>query len=108
MVLCGLGIQQYAMHNATIQKTTFFELGAYTLKKVMVSILSAASSKILLRKLCVFVLFDVKKSVLCDKPCVVHVAPITNESSCDKLKGKEKKLSLINGRKKKVYIPNRI
>ena len=27
MVLCGLGIQQYAMHNATIQKTTFFELG---------------------------------------------------------------------------------
>ena len=27
MVLCGLGMQQYAMHNATIQKTTFFELG---------------------------------------------------------------------------------
>ena len=27
MVLCGLGIQQCAMHNATIQKTTFFELG---------------------------------------------------------------------------------
>ena len=24
MVLCGLGMQQYAMHNATIQKTTFF------------------------------------------------------------------------------------
>ena len=24
---CGLGMQQYAMHNATIQKTTFFELG---------------------------------------------------------------------------------
>ena len=27
MVLCALGMQQYAMHNATIQKTTFFELG---------------------------------------------------------------------------------
>ena len=27
MVLCGLGMQQYIMHNATIQKTTFFELG---------------------------------------------------------------------------------
>ena len=27
MVLCGLGMQQYTMHNATIQKTTFFELG---------------------------------------------------------------------------------
>ena len=26
MVLCGLGMQQIAMHNATIQKTTFFEL----------------------------------------------------------------------------------
>ena len=23
MVLCGLGMQQYAMHNAPIQKTTF-------------------------------------------------------------------------------------
>ena len=30
MVLCGLGMQQCAMHNATIQKTTFFELGVYT------------------------------------------------------------------------------
>ena len=29
MVLCGLGMQQYAMYNATIQKTTFFELGVY-------------------------------------------------------------------------------
>ena len=29
MVPCGLGMQQYAMHNATIQKTTFFELGVY-------------------------------------------------------------------------------
>ena len=29
MVLCGLGMQQCAMHNATIQKTTFFELGVY-------------------------------------------------------------------------------
>ena len=29
MVLCGLGIQQYAMHNATIQKTAFVELGVY-------------------------------------------------------------------------------
>ena len=29
MVLCGLGMQQYAMHNATIQKTTVFELGEY-------------------------------------------------------------------------------
>ena len=27
MVLCSFGIQQSAMHNATIQKTTFFELG---------------------------------------------------------------------------------
>ena len=27
MVLCGLGMQKCAMHNATIQKTTFFELG---------------------------------------------------------------------------------
>ena len=33
MVLCGLGMQQYAMHNATIQKTTFFELGVYSLIK---------------------------------------------------------------------------
>ena len=31
MVLCGLGMQQYAMHNATIQKTTFSELGVYCL-----------------------------------------------------------------------------
>ena len=31
MVLYGLGMEQYAMHNATIQKTTFFELGVYTL-----------------------------------------------------------------------------
>ena len=30
MVRCGLGMQQYVMHNATIQKTTFFELGVYT------------------------------------------------------------------------------
>ena len=30
MVLCGLGMQQCAMHNATIQKTTFFELGVST------------------------------------------------------------------------------
>ena len=30
MVLCSLGMQQYLMHNATIQKTTFFELGVYT------------------------------------------------------------------------------
>ena len=29
MVLCGLGMQQCAMHNATIQKTTFLELGVY-------------------------------------------------------------------------------
>ena len=29
MVLCSLGMQQCAMHNATIQKTTFFELGVY-------------------------------------------------------------------------------
>ena len=29
IVLCGLGMQQCAMHNATIQKTTFFELGVY-------------------------------------------------------------------------------
>ena len=29
MVRCGLDMQQCAMHNATIQKTTFFELGIY-------------------------------------------------------------------------------
>ena len=29
MVLCGLGMQQYAMHDARIPKTTFFELGVY-------------------------------------------------------------------------------
>ena len=29
MVLCGLGMQQCAIHNATIQKTTVFELGVY-------------------------------------------------------------------------------
>ena len=27
MVRCGMGMQQCAMHNATIQKTTFFKLG---------------------------------------------------------------------------------
>ena len=27
MVLCGLGMQQCAMHNATIQNITFSELG---------------------------------------------------------------------------------
>ena len=27
MVRCGLGMQQCAMHNATIQNTNFFELG---------------------------------------------------------------------------------
>ena len=32
MMLCGLGMQQYTMHNATIQKTTFFELGVLHLK----------------------------------------------------------------------------
>ena len=31
MVRCGLGMQQGVMHNATIQKTTFFELG-YTVQ----------------------------------------------------------------------------
>ena len=31
MVLSGLSMQQYAMHIATIQKTTFFELGVYKL-----------------------------------------------------------------------------
>ena len=34
MVLCGLGMQQYAMHNATIQKTTFFELGVYNVSNL--------------------------------------------------------------------------
>ena len=29
MVHCGLSMQQCAMRNATIQKTTFFELGVY-------------------------------------------------------------------------------
>ena len=28
-MLWGLGMQQCAMHNATIQKITFFELGVY-------------------------------------------------------------------------------
>ena len=32
MVRCGLGIKQCAMHNATIQETTFVELGVYTVK----------------------------------------------------------------------------
>ena len=32
MVLCGLGMQQCTMHNAAIQKTTFFELGVYKKK----------------------------------------------------------------------------
>ena len=31
MVRCGLGMQQCAMHNATIQKTTCFEMGVYVL-----------------------------------------------------------------------------
>ena len=30
MVLRGLGMQQCAVHNATTQKTTFFEFGLYT------------------------------------------------------------------------------
>ena len=34
MVLCGLGMQQHAMHNATIQKTTFFELGVYNVSNL--------------------------------------------------------------------------
>ena len=29
MVLCGLGMQQCAMHNATIQKTTLLKFGVY-------------------------------------------------------------------------------
>ena len=29
MVICGLSMQQCAMYNAAIQKTTFFELGVY-------------------------------------------------------------------------------
>ena len=28
-VRCGLGMQQCTMHSATIQKTTYFELGVY-------------------------------------------------------------------------------
>ena len=34
MVLCGLGMQQCAMHNATILKITFFELGVYMLHEL--------------------------------------------------------------------------
>ena len=34
MALCGLGMQQCAMHNATIQKTTFYELGVYLSNEV--------------------------------------------------------------------------
>ena len=37
MVLCGLGMQQCAIHNATIQKTTFFELGVYYLSETSYS-----------------------------------------------------------------------
>ena len=37
MVLCGLGMQQYAMHNAAIQKTTFFEIGVYLETAVFVT-----------------------------------------------------------------------
>ena len=29
MVRCSQGMQQSAMHSATIQRTTFFELGVY-------------------------------------------------------------------------------
>ena len=29
IVLCSLGVQQYAMRNAAVHKTTFFELGVY-------------------------------------------------------------------------------
>ena len=29
MMHCDLGMQQCAMHNTTIQKTTFFELGVF-------------------------------------------------------------------------------
>ena len=32
-MLCDVGMQQCAMHNATIQKTTFFELGVNTVLK---------------------------------------------------------------------------
>ena len=39
MVLCGLRMQQYAMHNATIQKTAFFELGVYQ-SDILISIIS--------------------------------------------------------------------
>ena len=35
MVLCGLGMQQCAMHNATIQKTTFLELGVYEVSEIL-------------------------------------------------------------------------
>ena len=31
MLRCGLGMQQCAMHNVTIQKATFFELGVYSM-----------------------------------------------------------------------------
>ena len=31
MVLCGLAMRQCTMHNATIKKTTFFELGVYVI-----------------------------------------------------------------------------
>ena len=32
VVLCGLGMQQCTMHNVRIQKTTFFELGVYSVR----------------------------------------------------------------------------
>ena len=41
MVLCDLGMQQYAMHNATIQKTTFFELGVYIYECTCIPLLTS-------------------------------------------------------------------
>ena len=37
-MLCGLGMQQYAMHSATIQKTTFFELGVFIIYVIIIII----------------------------------------------------------------------
>ena len=38
VVRCGPGVQQCAMHNAAIQKTTFFELGVYSKMKMKQSV----------------------------------------------------------------------
>ena len=40
MVLCGLGMQLCVMYNATIQKTTFFELGVHNIMSFVTSVMN--------------------------------------------------------------------